>query len=94
VGDEITFALLVHVPVTGIERFEEYERLVMPLLDEHGGHLERRLRSPDRLIEVHIVRFESREAFAGYREDPRRAEQAHLLSESGAAIELLEVVDA
>jgi hypothetical protein len=58
VGDEITFALLVRVPVTGVERFE------------------------------------SREAFAGYREDPRRAEQAHLLSESGAAIELLEVDDA
>jgi uncharacterized protein (DUF1330 family) len=94
VGDEITFALLVRVPVTGVERFEEYERLVLPLLDEHGGRLERRLRSPDRLTEIHIVRFESRQAFAGYREDPRRAEQAHLLSESGAAIELLEVDDA
>jgi hypothetical protein len=40
------------------------------------------------------VAFESREAFAGYREDARRTEQAHLLTESGAAVEVLEVFDA
>jgi uncharacterized protein (DUF1330 family) len=93
VSPAITYALLVRLPVTGVEKFEQYERRVLPLLDDHGGRLERRLRSPDRLTEIHIVEFESREAFAGYREDPRRAEQAHLLGESGAAIELLEVDD-
>lgn len=92
-SDEITYALLVRLPVTGIEKFEEYERRVLPLLDDHGGRLLRRLRSLDRLTEVHIVAFESREAFAGYREDPRRTEQAHLLTESGAAVEVLEVSD-
>jgi uncharacterized protein (DUF1330 family) len=93
VSPAITYALLVRLPVTGVEKFEEYERRVLPLLDDHGGRLERRLRSPDSLTEIHIVAFESREAFAGYREDPRRAAQAHLLAESGAAIELLEVDD-
>ena len=76
-----------------MDKFEEYERIVLPLLDEHGGRLERRLRSPDKLTEIHVVGFESREAFDGYREDPLRTEQAHLLAESGAEIELLEVDD-
>ena len=93
-SSEITYALLVRLPATGVERFEEYERRVLPLLDEHDGRLARRLRSPDRLTEIHIVEFSSREAFAGYREDPRRAEHTHLLTESGAAVELLEVEDA
>jgi hypothetical protein len=93
VSDEITFALLVRLPVTGVEKFDEYERRVLPLLDDHGGRLLRRLRSQDRLTEIHIVAFESREAFAGYREDPRRNEQVHLLTESGAAVEVLEVFD-
>ena len=91
--EEVTYALLVRLPVTGVERFEEYERGVLPLLDEHGGRLDRRLRSPDRLTEIHVVRFPSREAFAAYREDPRRTERAHLLAESGAEVELLEVDD-
>jgi hypothetical protein len=93
IGSRITYALLVRLPVTGVDKFEEYERIVLPLLDEHGGRLERRLRSPDKLTEIHVVGFESREAFAGYREDPLRTEQAHLLAESGAEIELLEVDD-
>lgn len=92
-GPEITYALLVKLRITGVDAFEEYERNVLPLLDDYGGRLERRLRSPDRLTEIHIVSFASREAFAGFREDPRRAEHAHVLAESGAAIELLEVAD-
>ena len=92
-GPEITYALLVKLPVTGVDTFEDYERRVLPLLDEHDGRLERRLRSPDRLTEIHIVSFTSREALAGYREDPRRVEHVHMLAESGASIEVLEVDD-
>ena len=92
-SSEITYALLFRVPVKGVDTFERYERLVLPLLGDHDGRLERRLRSPDRLTEVHIVSFPSHEAFRGYREDPRRAEHAHLLAESGAAVEVLEVDD-
>ena len=63
------------------------------LLAEHGGRLERRLRSPDRLTEVHLLAFSSAESFAAYRDDPRRAEHAHLLERSGASVEVLEVED-
>lgn len=90
---EITYALLFRVPVKGVDTFEHYESLVLRLLDDHGGRLERRLRSHDRLTEVHIVSFPSHVAFAAYREDPRRGEHAHLLAESGAAVEVLEVDD-
>jgi uncharacterized protein (DUF1330 family) len=93
VSSEITYALLFRVPVRGVETFERYESLVLPLLDDHGGRLEQRLRSPDRLTEVHIVSFPSRDAFSAYREDPRRGAHAHLLAESGAAVEVLEVDD-
>lgn len=93
-SSEITYALLFRIPVKRVDTFERYESLVLPLLDDHGGRLERRLRSPDRLTEVHIVSFPSREAFTAYREDPRRGEHSHLLAESGAAVEMLEVDDA
>lgn len=88
---EVTYALLVRLPVTGVEKFQLYEEQVLPLLDEHDGRLEQRLRSPDQLTEIHVVSFPSREAFAAYREDPRRTERAHLLAESGASVEILEV---
>lgn len=90
-GTEVTYALFIRLPVTGVEKFELYEEQVLPLLDDHDGRLVQRLRSADRLTEIHIVSFPSRESFAGYREDPRRTERAHLLAESGASVEILEV---
>jgi hypothetical protein len=93
VNSEITYALLFRVPVKGVKTFQRYESLVLPLLEDHDGRLERRLRSPDRLTEVHIVSFPTRAAFAAYREDRRRGQHAHLLAESGAAVEVLEVDD-
>jgi hypothetical protein len=72
---------------------------VLPLLAEHGGRLERRLRSADGPdgsgddVEVHVVSFPSPEGFTAYRGDPRRAEHAHLLEASGARTELLEMQD-
>lgn len=88
------YVLIARMPETGVDRFADYERAVLPLLAGHGGRLERRLRSPDARTEVHLVSFPSPERFAAYRDDPRRAEHAHLLRESGAAIELFELRDA
>ena len=66
---------------------------MLSLLPGHGGRLTRRLRSSDRLVEVHLVEFPSTEAFAAYRADPRRTAHAELLRASGAKIELLELYD-
>ena len=91
--DRWVFALLARVPVEGLELFATYEARVLPLLAEHGGTLERRLRSADAQIELHLVSFPGDEAFIAYRDDARRREQRHLLETSGAVVELLELYD-
>lgn len=83
----------VRVPVEGIEAFREFEAAVLPLLPKYDARLERRLRTLDGRVELHVVSFPSREALDGYRADPARQEHLHLLHESEAATELLEVMD-
>lgn len=85
--------LIARVPARGIERFRLYEDAVIPLIAEHGGELQRRLRSEDGGTEVHLVAFPTADALAAFRADPRRARVAHLLAESGAQTELLELHD-
>jgi hypothetical protein len=83
----------VRIPEEGVDAFRKFEATVLPLLAEHGGRLERRLRTLDGGTEVHVVSFSSPAGFEAYRADPRRQERLHLLHESQAATELLEVVD-
>jgi hypothetical protein len=84
---------IIRVPEAGIDRLRRFESAVLPLLGDHGAQLERRLRSVDGDVEIHVVRFPSREAHARYLADPRRHQNLHLLRESGATAELLEVTD-
>jgi hypothetical protein len=85
--------LIARIPPEGISTFATYEDHVFPLLAEHGGVLQRRLRSADALVEIHVVWFPSAAAFARFREDPRRGKHAAELEASGAHIELLHVAD-
>lgn len=89
----VTYLLLARIPSVGLPSFEEYESRVLPLLSAHGGRLVRRLGSADRRVEVHLVEFSSPDAYAAYRDDPRRDEHGHLLEASGAATELFELYD-
>ena len=89
----LTFVLIARIPPEGISAFATYEDHVLPLLAEHGGVLQRRLRSGDGLVEVHVVCFPSASAFASFRADPRRARHAPELEASGARIELLQLED-
>jgi hypothetical protein len=89
----VVYVLIIHLPADGVETFQRYEAAVLPLLADHQGRLDRRLRSADQLTEVHLVSFPSAEQFESYRNDPRRAEQSRLLDESRARIELYEVTD-
>ncbi len=91
--DRPVYAMLARVPTEGLEAFAAYEASVLALLAEHGGTLERRLQSADAQIELHLVSFPSAEAFVAYRDDGRRREQQHLLEQSGALIELLELYE-
>jgi chromate reductase len=86
------YVMVARIPQDGVDSFQRYEQLILPLLIEHEGSLER-MRSSDRRTEVHILRFLAAERFAGYRNDPRRAAHRELLRESGAQIELYELHD-
>jgi hypothetical protein len=87
----VTFLMLARLPEAGLEAFDAYESAVLPLLAEHGGRLERRLRTLDDRVEAHVVTFPDDEALAAYRTDPRRSAAAPLLESSGAEVELLAV---
>lgn len=89
----MVYVVIARVPESGLAEFADYERLVLPLLSDHSGRLERRLRSPDGCSEVHLIEFPSEQAFSAYRGDPRRLEHAPLLERSGASIELLALED-
>lgn len=69
--------------------FEAYERKAANIMKRYGGSIERVVRlpangeQPDQPFEVHLVRFPSREMFAGYCSD---LELKALTSERNAAI--------
>lgn len=89
----VIYVVVARIPVEGIDRFQRYEAAVLPLLAAHGGVLERRLRSVDGTVEVHVVRFTSAAAVAAYRDDPRRLAHQEDLLASGAELELHELDD-
>jgi hypothetical protein len=89
----VVYVLVFHLPADGIESFRRYEAAVLPLLADHQGHLDRRLRSADGRTEVHLVSFPSEEQFENYRNDPRRAEQSRYLDQARARIDLYQMSD-
>ena len=88
-----TYVWVAHVEAGGVALLQRYEDGVLPLLAEHGGVLERRLRSDDGRAEVHVMSFPSAEALTRYRSDPRRDALRDLLHRSGARVELHHVRD-
>lgn len=91
--DALTFVLIARIPPEGIEAFRAYEDQVLPILNEHGGRLHRRLRNEPGTLELHIVSFPSDAAFQKYRGDPRRTAATPLLDSSSAKLELLSLRD-
>ena len=73
--------------------FEAYEAAVLPLLAEHGGVLEQRLRAVDDASETHMIRFPTRADFEAYVADPRRLIQADTYTASRARTAHWEVRD-
>ena len=65
----LTLALVVDLAADAVAPFDAYERRVLPLLERHGGRLDRRLRTADGRTEVHLLSFADR---AGLRRLPRR----------------------
>jgi hypothetical protein len=67
-----------------------YEDAVLPLLSDHGGRVEQRLRSEDGGSEVQLIAFSSRAEYEAYLEDPRRAA---LRSRAGDAVPATRVIE-
>jgi uncharacterized protein (DUF1330 family) len=89
----VTLAMIARVPVDGIADFQRYEDAVIPLLAEHGARLERRLRSQNSTVEIHIVSFPSGDSFQAFMADPRRGNLAPILKGSGTVTEAIPVHD-
>jgi len=87
--DALTLVLIARIPPDGVGAFQAYEDRVLPLLNEHGGRLQRRLRNDMGTVELHIVSFPSDIALEKYRSDPRRTAAAPLLERSSAKVERL-----
>lgn len=85
---ELLYAMVARVPPAGVAAFAEYEDAVLPLLPAHGGRLDRRVRSDDGTLEIHLVGFASEHGVDSYRADPRRTAAASLLEASQADLEL------
>ncbi|MER5478147.1 hypothetical protein ABT026_14400 [Streptomyces sp. NPDC002734] len=89
----VTYLMLAWLAEGGAGAFDVYEGAVLPLLAEYGGRLERRVRTMDDRLEVHLVSFPTEDALDAYRADPRRSAAAPLLESSGAEVQLLPVRD-
>ncbi len=87
----LTLVILVKIPLHGIASFNQYEDLVLPLLKNHGGKLQERMRTPDQSTELHILSFESQSGFDNFLADPIREKYRPLLQNSNATSELFKM---
>jgi hypothetical protein len=95
-GERLIIVMLADIPEDGISAFQQYESRVLPLLDRHGGRLERRFRTADSRVEVHVVSFDERSGLDSYMADPDRAAHRELLAGVEVrqrALEVHEVAD-
>jgi ketosteroid isomerase-like protein len=86
-------ALIARVPAAAVPDFAAYEAAVLPVLGRHGGRLERRLRTADGTVEIHLVRFADPGQLEAFRVDPERIAAQPWLVASGATVELVVVDD-
>jgi enamine deaminase RidA (YjgF/YER057c/UK114 family) len=91
---ELRLALVVDLAPDAVAPFDAYERRVLPLLERHGGRLDRRLRTADGRAEVHLLSFPDRAGYDAYLADPERADAGRLLDGLDVRRRLLEVTDA
>ena len=89
-ADGLLLTVLFRLGGADLDVFERYEAGVLPLLAKHGGTLERRVRSIDSSLELHVIRFSDREAFDRFRDDEHRVNLAPLLAQSRVTVEILE----
>ncbi len=85
--------MIADVPAADVAAFQEYESRVLPLMARHGGRLERRVRSLDAQVEVHLISFETRSGLEAAMVDPERLESRRLLDGAGIVQRIHHVTD-
>lgn len=88
-----TFVMIADIPSGAEALFQRYESLVLPLLAQYGGHLERRLRTCDTFTEVHIVSFDSQAGYDAYIADEERQSHRQILEGIDITQRVLQVKD-
>ena len=76
---EVLLAVLIDIPPEDAAIVLTFEDAVLPLLNRHGGQLQRRLRAVDQSAELQIISFDSREAQEAFATDPSRLQLMRLL---------------
>jgi GNAT superfamily N-acetyltransferase len=71
-SERISLAVILDFTAGDETAGQLYEDAVLPLLNDHDGRLEQRLRSTDGTSEVHLISFGSRAGYESYLADPRR----------------------
>lgn len=82
---------LIHLQDADLAMFESYERIALPLARSHGAEVSLVVRTLDGLLEVHVLRFPSREVLAGFLQANARRAAQDLLVRSGARVEVHEI---
>ena len=59
---EVLLAVLIDIPPEDAAIVLTFEDAVLPLLNRHGGRLQRRLCAVDQSAELQVISFDSREA--------------------------------
>ncbi|MFA6084373.1 hypothetical protein [Mucilaginibacter sp.] len=95
----IYYTQLIFIKPGHEQEFHAFEDEVLPLLKEHNGELVYRIRPAESAFiessrelpsEIHLVTFESKADFEGYKVDPRRLDSMEMKNKSVEKIILIE----
>jgi hypothetical protein len=90
-SEELLLVAIVEMAPANTAAGQQYEDIVLGLLDRHGGSVERRMRSMDSATEVHIIRFRSRTGYESFIADPDRLDYRGRIGDAAPATRVLEV---
>lgn len=91
--DELLIVAIVEMAPGHAEAGRRYEDAVLALLDRHGASVERRMRSADSAVEVHVIRFRSRAGYESFMVDPDRLAHREELGDAAPSTRVLELHD-
>lgn len=90
---QVLLAAIVEMAAGAAETGQRYEDYVLGLLGRHGGTLERRTRTDDATMEVHLIRFGNRAGYDSFLADPDRQAYRQRIGNHAPQTRVIEVRD-